>query len=186
MIEEFRKLPSLDVLNECFELSNSSPSGLLWRHRPNSHFSSVLQATKVNSRFAGKHAGVRKTRYWAVRVFDVLHVAHRIVYKMHYKEDPMNSIVDHADGDPSNNEPSNLRTATRAQNSFNSRRPSTNTNGFKGIFPRVNRSGLIRWRAKVVSGGMPYFFGTHDTPEEAHSAYVSGAKLIHGDFHRPG
>lgn len=174
-------LPPLKVLKETFELSEDSPTGLIWKLRPTSHFSSQHAANKTNSLCAGKVAGSLRTGdiRWVVNVFGRLYRAHRIVYFLHHGRSPGPLTVDHIDGDGTNNRIGNLRLATKAQNNRNSKKPSTNTTGFKGIFPRGKR-----WRAKVTLDGKPYFFGTHDTKEQAHAAYVEGARKLHGQFHR--
>jgi hypothetical protein len=172
-------LPPIETLQKAFEVSEESPSGLIWKYREG-------MPVKVNSRYQGKRAGgIRKSKdgyqYWVVRLDDQLLRAHRVVYALIHGEDPKGFVVDHKDGNGLNNTASNLRKATSSQNSCNSVRPSSNTTGFKGIFPRGKR-----WRAKVNHKGKAYFFGTHDTPENAYTAYLKGAKQLHGDFYHPG
>lgn len=181
------ELPSLEVLQECFTLDQGCPSGLRWKERPIHHYSGGLQSLKSNSKFSGRPAGCLKSKqgrhkYWVVRIFNRLYRAHRIVWSLHHREIIDSALtIDHVDGDTTNNHVDNLRKATHAQNSFNAAKRSDNTIGFKGVFPRGKR-----WRAKATLRGKPVFFGTYDTPEEAHVAYVEGAKRLYGEFHNPG
>ena len=91
-------------------------------------------------------------------------------------------MIDHRDGDPTNNRWSNLRRATASQNAANSRRPRDNSSGYKGVF-LCRGSG--RWRARVGKGGRKIHLGTFDTPEAAHAAYVVAARKLYGEFARP-
>ena len=91
-------------------------------------------------------------------------------------------MIDHRDGDSTNNRWSNLRRATASQNGANSRRPRHNTSGYKGVV-LCRRSG--RWRASVRKNGRRIYLGTFATPEAAHDAYVAAARELFGDFARP-
>ena len=172
------QLPPLERINQCLEVSTESPSGLVWKYREE-------LPPGMNKRFAGKRAGCVRISdgygYWVVRIEDRLYRAHRIIYALIHGKDPLDRLVDHIDGNGLNNVEGNLRIATHVQNSCNSKKPSSNTKGFKGVFPRKDR-----WRAKVTFKGKPYLFGSHATPEEAHAAYVVGSKQLHGEFHHPG
>lgn len=90
-------------------------------------------------------------------------------------------LVDHKDGNPLNNSRSNLRLATRAQNSQNSKRYKNNTTGFKGVYfdARYNK-----WFSKIQVNKRSKFLGYHNTPEEAFSAYKAAALELHGEFAR--
>ena len=84
--------------------------------------------------------------------------------------------VDHINGVRDDNRWSNLRESTNAQNSQNERRArSSNTVGFLGV--SRHRSG--RFRARIVVDGKERSLGLHDTPQIAHSAYLSAKRDIH-------
>jgi hypothetical protein len=91
-------------------------------------------------------------------------------------------MIDHRDGDATNNRWSNLRRATASQNSANSRRRRTNTSGYRGVW-LCGRS--RRWRACITKAGRRRHLGTFATPEAAHDAYVAAARKLFGEFHRP-
>ena len=89
--------------------------------------------------------------------------------------------VDHIDGDGLNNRRANLRVATTSQNQFNSRKPSNNKSGFKGVF-LDRRTG--KWRAAIKKNRVCRELGYFDTPEQAYWAYCEASADLHGEFGR--
>ena len=88
-------------------------------------------------RRSGSPAGtVTKKGYVRVKL-DKNYMAHRIIWAMFYGYWPKN-MIDHIDGDRSNNRISNLREATPSQNAINSKIKSTNSCGVKGIYKKNN------------------------------------------------
>ena len=57
-----------------------------------------------------------------------------------------NQVVDHRDGNPSNNRKSNLRNATSQENSFNLKLKTNNTSGITGVWYDKNRE---QWVAEI-------------------------------------
>jgi hypothetical protein len=116
--------------------------------------------------------------YLKVKVAGKLLAVHRIVWLMSYDEWPP-GIVDHADGNALNNTLSNLRLASKSQNSMNAKTPCTNTTGFKGVRARGSK-----FNAQIKFNGKKYSLGNFDTPELAHAAYRGAAKVLFGEFAR--
>lgn len=86
--------------------------------------------------------------------------------------------VDHIDRNRLNNQRSNLRICTLAENSIN-RISSRNTSGLKG----VSWHGRDRvWRAQIEIGGTKIHLGSFQTPQDAYEAYCNAAKELHGEF----
>lgn len=104
--------------------------------------------------------------------------AHRIAWALHYGEWPA-LLVDHKDGDPSNNRIANLRLATQLQNAKNRKVQSTSGTGIKG----VERAGS-NWRARITHDRRRIELGCFKTIEEARAAYNAAAIKYHGEFAR--
>jgi HNH endonuclease/AP2 domain len=90
-------------------------------------------------------------------------------------------MIDHRDGDGTNNRWTNLRRATPSQNTAN-RRPQNNSSGYKGV--DLHRR-LGRWRAVICKKGRRIYLGSFATPEAAHAAYAAAARKLFGEFARP-
>jgi len=86
-----------------------------------------------------------------------------------------NLDVDHKDHNTLNNQKSNLRIATRAQNSFN-RKPRGKSK-YLGVSWVANR-----WLSTIVCGSEYYYLGRFKNEEDAARARDKKAKEIHGEF----
>jgi hypothetical protein len=90
-------------------------------------------------------------------------------------------VVDHIDGNTLNNQKSNLRICTMAENSRNRKRNKNNTSGYKGVSYSAQRK---KWQAQIrVDGGIEYL-GLFADPTSAHEAYKEAALKYHGEFAR--
>lgn len=114
-----------------------------------------------------------------VRVDGVSYLASRVVWFMHYGEDPGELFIDHINGDPSDDRACNLRLASHAENMRNARCRSHNSLGIKGVARCRGR-----YRAVITHNGVRMRLGVYDTPEQAHEAYVEAAQKYHGKFAR--
>lgn len=151
-------------------------SGLLfWRWRDD-------VPAKVNNRFAGKPAGCvgKQYGYPIIRLYDRLYQAHRLVWLHVHGAWPLD-VLDHIDGNPTNNRLENLRPATRAENNRNRAKQGGKTSALKGV-SWDRRAGL--WFAQIMLGRRTYHLGHHDTEEAAHAAYCAAADRYHGAFAR--
>ena len=95
--------------------------------------------------------------------------------------EPAGLDVDHIDGDGLNNRRSNLRLATKSQNTQNQRINRRNTSGFKGVSFHKS-SGT--WRAAIRMNRKRKHLGCFRTPEAAHAAYSAASAEYHGQFGR--
>jgi hypothetical protein len=93
--------------------------------------------------------------------------------------DPDGLYIDHIDCDGINNQRSNLRLATHAENLRNQRIGKNNTSGFKGV-----TKARSKWRAEIKANGIRYNLGHFDMPEAAYAAYVAASAVLHGEFGR--
>jgi hypothetical protein len=88
-------------------------------------------------------------------------------------------VIDHINRNGLDNRRSNLRPCTRAENLRNRKRGKNNTSGFKGVYQERGR-----WRAQINIGGRRFHLGSYKSAELAHSAYVTAAQQLHGEFAR--
>ena len=88
--------------------------------------------------------------------------------------------VDHKDGDRKNNDPSNLRPATRAENNWNRR--GWGKSGEKNVIWDAVSG---KWQVKIQAGAVKvYTYASHKV-----SAIVAARlirRLLHGSFERSG
>lgn len=90
-------------------------------------------------------------------------------------------VIDHINGDPSDNRFSNLREATQSQNCANARKSKNNTSGVKGVhWDRVNK----KWRATIMHKRRQITIGRFDTIKQAAAAYEAKAAALFGEFAR--
>lgn len=85
--------------------------------------------------------------------------------------------IDHINGIRDDNRWVNLREATHSQNAANSKRYSTNSIGYKGVYRNYNK-----WIAQISINGKVFHIGRFNTAEEAARAYDVKAKELQGDF----
>ena len=98
---------------------------------------------------------------------------------------PPDLYVDHADGDGLNNQRSNLRLATRSENSQNQRRRTREgrcASRFRGVaWDRERRL----WRSKICVNGRDLHLGRFADEHAAALAYDAAARLHFGVFASP-
>lgn len=116
--------------------------------------------------------------YICIGVAQTLHRAHRLAWLYMTGEWPKHE-VDHIDGDPTNNSWANLRAATHAQNTRNTKLRSTNTSGFKGVYALKGK-----FCARVMINGKSTYLGIFDTVEAANAIACATREEHHGEFAR--
>lgn len=131
--------------------------------------------------YKGKGLYVRETYkgYLKIQIMGERIFAHRLAWLLHHKRWP-EEMIDHVNGDRSDNRIENLRSASAHQNAANSKIYSSNTTGFKGVSER--RPG--EFRARIQVNGKSLSLGTFPTPEKAHEAYEAAANQNFGEFAR--
>ncbi len=102
--------------------------------------------------------------------------AHRIVWFLATGEQPP-AIIDHRDGDKTNNRPGNLREATPTQNNANTRGRGRYAKGVS-----LHETG--KYQAQLKCRGRNHYLGLFATEEEAARAYALKASEIFGEFAR--
>lgn len=94
---------------------------------------------------------------------------------------PPGMETDHQSLNTLDNRRENLRNCTRAQNSANKNRYSTNTSGFKGVSWSKN---MKKWKAQITVNYKNTVLGHFDKIEDAARAYDEAAKERFGAFAR--
>lgn len=84
-------------------------------------------------------------------------------------------IVDHVDGDGLNNRRLNIRSGTQSLNCVN--RKTTPGKYLRGARPKKGR-----WQSYIKLNGVQRSLGYFATEQEAHRAYMTEARRIHGDW----
>jgi hypothetical protein len=103
------------------------------------------------------------------------YMEHRLIYLLHHGELP--PLLDHINGDPTDNRVENLRRATYAENNSNSVHPSTS--GVKGVTWDSTRN---KWRCQIHVLNKNYNLGRFDTIEEAKATMDEARARLHGAF----
>ena len=108
----------------------------------------------------------------------------RRVWKLANGKIPPGLEIDHIDNDRTNNDLSNLRLATRAENARN--RPkwakadgSPTTSKYKGVYWCKKR---CKWISQIRYNGHTYYIGQFESEYEAHVSWVARTKELYGDF----
>lgn len=127
--------------------------------------------------FAGTVAGtITEAGYVRIGVDRRVYPAHRLAWFYVHGKWP-SRLVDHRDGNPTNNRIANLREATAAENQQN--RPIKGSNPW--VLAGVTQS-RGRWQSQIQKDGVSYFLGRFNTPAEAHEAYLAAKAKLH-KFH---
>ena len=108
------------------------------------------------------------------------HLINRLVAIAFLPNHDNKSMVDHIDGNKTNNNIINLRWATRSQNSYNQDIHKDNTTGFKGVTWYKSRQKYV---AQIRINGKNKHLGYFQRAEDASQAYDAKAKEIHKEFY---
>jgi len=110
-----------------------------------------------------------------------MYLVYRIIYRMFKGLIPPGCVIDHVDGDNSNNRLQNLRATTRAQNSQNRGHHVNNASGYKGVYYHKKCG---KYAATIQGIGESRHLGLYDTAEEAARAYDRAALERWGEYAR--
>jgi hypothetical protein len=103
--------------------------------------------------------------------------AHRLAYYMSYGKLP--KVIDHANGNGSDNRIENLREATHQQNRMNARVRIDNASKVTGVYYRKD---CDKWRAEICKDGNRTHLGFFKTKEEAIEARKEAEDELFGEF----
>lgn len=162
-------LPPIDYLRECF--SYNPDTGLLtWHDRPDSHFQAASKAKRHRTLYAGRQVGtLNPNGYLVVRLTHdaehKLYPVHRIAFAMHHGDTEL--LVDHINGNRTDNRIANLRAVTHGGNLANMH--AVKRQGLQGAFWDQSRG---KWLAQIKRNYRSVHLGRFDTEQEAHAAYL--------------
>ncbi len=91
-------------------------------------------------------------------------------------------VVDHINGDRTDNRRCNLRLCTNKENVRNARVASHNTTGYKGVSYNKRRK---KYESRITVDGRQLFLGYFINPIEAALAYDRAALRYLGEYARP-
>lgn len=150
---------SFEEVNEALEIMDGR---LVWR-------------TNTRRTKPGQPAGaIKKDGYWVVTLRRRGLLAHRVIWLLTYKAWP-EGILDHVDGDRTNNAIQNLRLASSSENSANRKARSGASTPFKGVTFHKQTG---RYQAQCKKR----YIGLYETAESAARAYDAYASVIFADF----
>jgi len=151
-----------EQLREILEYS-AETGVLVWKIRPS------------RSVKPGDVAGcVDNKGYVTVGINRRIYKSHRLAWLIVHGVWP-DGLIDHIDGNKSNNRLSNLRLVNETGNAENVRRPNKrNKSGFMGVIWFQNK-----WRASITIKHKTKWLGDYATPEEAHQVYLDAKRSYH-------
>jgi HNH endonuclease len=124
------------------------------------------------------HCIVNKRNKYAVRSLHGIRMhgirMHRVIINA-----PSGILVDHIDGNGLNNQRSNLRLCTNAQNMRNMKISPRGTSQYKGVQWRKDHS---KWQTSIMSNYRRYHIGYFTSEVEAARAYDAAAIRHFGEF----
>ena len=131
---------------------------------------------KLFWRKSGKEAGSLNTDgYIRIQVKNTRYAAHRLVFFIHHGYLP--KVLDHVNGNKSDNRIENLRAADYYKNAINQKLKITNTSGHKNVFRQNNK-----WCVRLKINGRNTWFGGYDDIELAHLVAIEARNKHHKEF----
>jgi len=119
---------------EHFYIDETSPSGLRWaRNVMFGNNNSSFRCKTGDPVGSLNYNADNKPVFWRTGLKGSSYYIHRIIWCMHYGHIHNASVVDHINGDPSDNSLKNLRVVSQKLNTHNQSLRSSNTSGTTGV-----------------------------------------------------
>jgi hypothetical protein len=129
-------------------------------------------AVKIKDKLYVKR-GVKKAKLKTNVKYELF--LHRVVMKCTNSE----LVVDHIDKNPLNNQKSNLRICTKAENNRNTSSHKNSSSKYLGVSYDKARN---KWQAQLMINGKKVLMKRYITEKEAAEAYDQAAKLHSGEY----
>ena len=113
--------------------------------------------------------------YATARIGSATVYMHHFIIKI-----PNGHVTDHANGNKLDNRRSNLRTASKRQNAYNSKMRTGTLSPYRGVTRDVKRNG--KWQANIRINGKRIHLGYFENDIDAARAYDRAAYEHHGEF----
>ena len=133
-----------------------------------------LLPSKYHSEKKGSVAGSEKNGYIKIQLLGSSYMAHRLAWIYVFGYEPF--VIDHINGNKSDNRICNLRNVAFIQNNQNHLKASKKTTGLP-VGVKKLKSGMYQARASAL--GKCYALGSYKTKEEAHERYRQFAARNH-------
>jgi hypothetical protein len=124
----------------------------------------------------------RKDGYYLVRIRK-LYLGHRLLWMWYNKceYDDLPKVIDHIDGNPSNNQFENLRCCTSNLNNLYNTKPQKGTSEYKGVCYKQKSK---KWTAQITVDRISIHLGCFDDEKNAALKYNEAARYYFGEFAR--
>jgi len=157
---------------------NPETGAFTWLPRPASMFTQRCSWRTWNTRFAFKPAGrIDSGGYVSIAFAGRKVKAHRLAFYMVHGHCP--ALIDHINGNTSDNRIVNLRPADCSQNNMNRAIGARNSSGAKGVSWHKKAR---KWQAHVRCRGTVHYLGLFADINAAHAARAAKAAELHGQF----
>ena len=142
-----------------------SQLSVVLRYEPETGF--LFWTDKAHKSVKNKKAGTPNHLGYIIVLFkNKPYKAHRIAWLLTHGSWP-SQMIDHIDGNTSNNALSNLRDVDNKTNQCNRHKARADSkSGLMGASPFRNK-----WKAQIKRNGIIKYLGLYDTALEAHTAY---------------
>ena len=178
----YKPLPPTKYLLECFKY-NPDTGIIKWKSRPLNHFNTVIGWRSFNSQCPGKVLNrADRDGYLSVNMQvdgrRESYLLHRLAWAMHHGSMPVDRQIDHINWIESDNRIENLRLATPAENTKNTRARS-GTSSKKGVYFDKSKS---KWKAQYQLNGKRKHIGYFKREQDAVEAFNYIAVPAYGEF----
>lgn len=165
------KIASL-TQQQLFELVtyDATTGEMHWKKRPLSYFTTRRAWSIWNAQYPGKLMGCNYQRYRVANICGKTMRIHRLAWLYVYGSLP--HMIDHINGDGTDNRIENLREVTHSVNAQNAKRPNDNTSGSIGVSWDKRRS---KWRAYITINQKRIELGNYPHKHDAITARLEAA-----------